>query len=370
MKLGFGLMRLPVLNGKETDIDLERFTRMADTFIAAGGTYFDTVYPYHGGFSEVAFREAVVKRYPRASFTVTDKMPMFKITCHEDLQTVFDEQLERTGAGYFDYYWLHALSKDRFELAQKVGAFEFLQEKKAEGLIRHVGFSFHDTAEVLDEILTAHPEVEYVQIQANYIDWETENVQSRRCYEVLVKHGKPAIIMEPIKGGSLASVVPEAEKLMKDAEPDMSPASWAVRWIADKENVFMVLSGMSTLEQVEDNVSYMKDFEHMTDEEREIVDRCAGIIRNAIAVPCTGCRYCVSEQSCPMDIAIPDYFKFYNDVKNFTKSGWGVRGEFEKIAAEGGRPSDCVECGGCEDHCPQHLPIREYLKAVAKQFEK
>ncbi len=370
MKLGFGLMRLPVLNGKTTDIDLELFKKMVDTFMAAGGTYFDTAYPYHGGFSEIAFREAVVKRYPRESFTVTDKMPMFKVNAAEDLQPIFDEQLERTGAGYFDYYWLHALGLERYRVADKIGAFDFLQQKKAEGLIKHVGFSFHDTAEVLDLILTEHPEVEYVQIQANYIDWESDNVQSRLCYEVLEKHGKPAIIMEPVKGGGLANVLPAAEKLMKDAEPDMSPASWAVRWIADKKNVFMVLSGMSNLEQVEDNVGYMKDFEGMSPEELEIIEKCTDIIKNGTAIPCTACRYCVSEQSCPMAISIPDFFRLYNGVKNFTIDGREAFGEYQKIAAEGGKASDCVECGGCEEHCPQHLPIRECLKVVAKQFER
>lgn len=368
-KLAFGLMRLPQLDENDaTSIDIERVKGMADAFIEAGFNYFDTAAPYHGKHSEIAFREAVVKRYPRESYTVTDKLTLGMIDKAEDMQCFFDAQFERLGVDYIDIYLLHALGKASYEKAQNFKAFEFAAQKKAEGKVKHVGFSFHDSAEVLDQILTEHPEVEYVQLQINYLDWEDDNVQSRKCYEVAVKHGKKVLIMEPVKGGSLAVVSPEVEKLFKDYNPTASPASWAVRFCASLDQVVMVLSGMSTEEQIADNTSYMKDFQPLNEEEMEIVKKAAEIIRNDIAIPCTACAYCVDD--CPMNIAIPEYFKLYNRFKQLqgTTAKWD-KARYAKKAEERGKASDCIECGLCEGHCPQHLNIRELLKDVANTLE-
>lgn len=368
-KLAFGLMRLPQFDENDaTSIDIERVKGMADTFMERGFTYFDTAAPYHGKHSEIAFREAVVKRYPRESYIVADKLTLGMIDKAEDMQSFFDGQMERTGLDYIDIYLLHALGKESYAKAQNFKAFEFAAQKKAEGKVKHVGFSFHDSAEVLDQILTEHPEVEYVQLQLNYLDWEDDNVQSRKCYEVAVKHGKKVLVMEPVKGGSLAVVSPAVEKLFKDYNPDASPASWAVRFCASLEQVVMVLSGMSTEEQVEDNTSYMQDFVPLNAEEMAIVEKAAEMIRNDIAIPCTGCSYCVED--CPQNIAIPDYFKIYNRFKQLqgTTAMWD-RQNYAKKAKERGKASDCIECGLCEGHCPQHLEIRKFLKDVAEVLE-
>ena len=368
-KLAFGLMRLPQLNENDgTSIDIERVKGMVDTFMEAGFTYFDTAAPYHGKHSEIAFREAVVKRYARESYTITDKLSFGMIEKAEDMEGFFEAQFERLGVDYIDVYLLHALSKNSYEKAKNFNAFEFVAQKKAEGKIKHVGFSFHDSAEVLEEILTEHPEMEYVQLQLNYLDWEDENVQARKCYEIAVKHGKKVLVMEPVKGGALAKVSPEVEKLFKDYNPEASVASWAIRYCASLEHVVMVLSGMSDEAQVADNVSVMKDFSPLSVEEMEIVEKAADIIRNDIAIPCTACAYCVDD--CPKNIAIPDYFKIYNHLKQFqgTSEKWD-RQKYAKKAEERGKASDCIECGLCEGHCPQHLEIRELLKDVAAALE-
>ena len=368
-KLAFGLMRLPQLDENDaTSIDIERVKGMVDNFMEQGFTYFDTATPYHGKHSEIALREAVVKRYPRESYIVADKLTIGMIDKAEDMQSFFDGQMERSGLEYIDIYLLHALDEEFYAKAKEFKAFEFAAQKKAEGKIKHVGFSFHDSAEVLDMILTEHPEVEYVQLQINYLDWEDENVQSRKCYEVAVKHGKKVLVMEPVKGGSLAKVSPQVETLLKGYNPDASPASWAVRFAASLENVVMVLSGMSDEAQIADNTSYMKDFQPLNEEEKAILERAADMIRNDIAVPCTGCAYCV--EKCPKNIAIPEYFTMYNKVKRF--QGVGLNWEkqrYARKAEERGKASDCIECGLCEAQCPQHLEIRRFLKDVAATLE-
>jgi len=370
-KLGFGLMRLPLESPEDGNkTDYKEVCKMADRFLEAGFTYFDTATPYHGGNSELSFRECVAKRHPRSAYTITDKLSIFMIKKKEDIPGFFDAQFEHCGVDYFDYYLLHALSKDAFKRAEEMDAFNFMAQKKAEGRLKHIGFSFHDKAEVLDEILTKHPDMEYVQLQLNYIDWEDENIQSRRCYEVCQKHNKPVFVMEPVKGGLLADVPQEAKKALENAAPGMSCASWAVRFAASLENVVMVLSGMSNIQQLEDNISYMEDFKPLNESEKQLLKDTAGIIKSKKSIACTACRYCVD--GCPEKIAIPDYFRLANNVSQY--------GEAQKVHArnaynhhinkEGkGRASACIKCRQCEQHCPQHLPITKYLEDVAGMFE-
>lgn len=367
-KLGFGLMRLPLLDyDDKSSIDMEQVKQMVDAYMEAGFTYFDTAYPYHNGVSEGAFKKAVVERYPREKYTVTDKMPMFYRPDKSKMQEIFNEQLERCGVEYFDYYLLHALGKDTFDYSEEVDAFGFVKQMKDEGKIKHIGFSFHDSATVLEEILSKHPEIEYVQLQINYLDWESENVQGKECYELCVKYGKPVIVMEPIKGGSLAQVPEEADKLFKEANKDVSVASWAVRYAASLDNVVMVLSGMSNMEQLLDNIGYMKDFKPLTADEYKLIDDVTDIIRNTIAIPCTKCNYCT--EGCPMNIAIPDVFATYNALKKFPGTKVAQTERYGRNTEKHGKASECVGCKQCEEHCPQHIEITKWLGEVAETFE-
>lgn len=368
-KLGFGLMRLPQIDpDNHNEIDLPAFQKMADAFLKNGFTYFDTAYPYHGGHSEIAFREAVVKRYPRDAYTVTDKLPMFSIQKAEEMPRIFSEQLTRCGVEYFDYYWLHALGRSTFLLSEEIGAFDFILQLKKEGKVKHVGFSFHDKADVLDEILTKHPEMEYVQLQLNYLDWDDFEIQAQQCYEIATKHKKPIIVMEPVKGGSLANVPLEAQQLFTAYHKNMSASSWAIRFAASHENVMMVLSGMSNEEQLKDNMSYMKDFVPLNDEEKNIIQKVTNVIKSSISIPCTACRYCTD--GCPKHIAIPDCFSIYNNLKRFGASQGNVATTYyANLIQKYGKASDCIECKQCEEHCPQHLPITNYLKKIAAVLE-
>ncbi|MEN2995410.1 MAG: aldo/keto reductase [Acetomicrobium sp.] len=366
-KLGFGLMRLPLKDPDDQEsIDLEELKRMVDHFLEKGFTYFDTAYPYHQGKSEVAIRKALVERYPRDSFTLTDKLPTWIATKYEDYEAIFEEQLERCGVTYFDYYLLHSLDTKRYAETSKLGGFEFIKKLKEQGKIRHIGISYHDSASLLDQILTKHPEIEYVQLQINYLDWDSELIQSGKCYEVATKHKKSVIVMEPVKGGYLANVPPEAVKLFKGYHPDMSVASWAIRYAASLENVFMVLSGMSSFEQMVDNVSVMENFIPLNDEEMGIIKEAVEIIKKKVVIPCTACRYCVD--GCPKHIAIPEYFAVYNERKTFGPTPVQVS-YYNNLTGEHGKASDCIACGQCEEHCPQHIKIIDALRDVAKEFE-
>lgn len=369
-KLGFGLMRLPLLDPEDhKSVDIEKVKKMADEFLANGFTYFDTAYPYHGGHSEIAFREAVAKRYPRSAYTITDKLSMFMIRKEEEIPGFFEGQLERLGVDYVDYYWLHGLNKQTYQQAEEMHAFEFIQKKKEEGKIRHIGLSFHDSAAVLEEILTAHPEMEYVQIQLNYLDWDDPAIESRLCYETAARHGKPVIVMEPIKGGSLIQIPEKAKEIFYQAQPHLSLASWAVRFAASPANVMMVLSGMSNEEQIQDNISYMKEFQTLTEKEQKAVKDAADVIRSAAGIPCTACRYCVD--TCPKKIAIPDCFAIYNNLKRGGRLAGLTSGMYyENLTRTHGKASECLKCGKCEKLCPQHLTIRRYLEDVAKTLEQ
>ena len=368
-KLGFGLMRLPLLNPEQPDsVDLETFKKMVDTFLERGFTYFDTAWMYCGGKSEEAAREALVSRHPRESFTLTTKLPSYMIHSEEDREKVFSEQLRRTGAGYFDYYWLHNVNAESLPTFDKFNCWDFIQKKKEAGLVRHIGFSYHDGPELLERILTEHPEVEYVQLQLNYLDWDSLGVQSRACYEICTRHGKPVIVMEPVKGGTLAKVPAELEARFREREPDMSASSWGIRFAASQENVFMVLSGMSNMEQLLDNTGYMQDFKPLSAEEMDFMKEAADILRKNIAIACTGCAYCTVK--CPMNIAIPGYFSLYNSEMLMPVERRPMHGGYySRLAITHGKASDCIKCGQCEAMCPQHLPIRDYLEDVAKAFE-
>ena len=370
-KFGFGLMRLPLNNPDNAgDIDIEELKRMVDVFLANGFTYFDTAWMYCGFKSENAIKEALVDRYPRDSFTLTTKLHSDFIECEEDRDKIFNEQLRKTGVDFFDYYLLHSLEGNRPEKYERLHCFEWLLDKKEKGLVKHCGFSFHDKPELLDKILTDHPEMEFVQLQINYLDWESEWIRSRENYEVAVKHGKPVIVMEPCKGGTLARIPEEALRAFKEAEPDMSAPSWAIRFVASLENVMVVLSGMSNLAQMEDNISYMKDFKPLSEEEKKLCFKAAELINSQVAVPCTACHYCT--EGCPMSIAIPEYFSLYNEDmrEDLKQKGWTINfSNYDKLTEKFGKSSDCIQCGQFEGVCPQHLTIISYMKDVSKHFE-
>lgn len=362
-------MRMPLLDAdKPSSVDVEQVKRMVDTFIERGFTYFDTAYMYHDFKSECVAREALVRRHGRDTFTLTSKLPIVFLKKEGDQERIFDEQLGKCGVEYFDYYLLHNLTGANYETACRLGSFDFVQRRKAEGRIRHVGFSFHDKAELLDRILTEHPEVEFVQLQINYLDWDNGSIQSHLCYETARRHGKPIIVMEPVKGGSLARVPEEVGRLFRSIDPDASPASWAIRYAAGLDGVMMVLSGMSSLEQLEENTSFMSDFKPLSERELAAVSQAVDIINRSIAIPCTACRYCTD--GCPKHIAIPEYFAIYNADKQSVNQGFSVQQTYyDNYALTHGKASDCIACRKCERSCPQHLPIVEYLKMVAATFE-
>ena len=348
---GFGCMRLP-MNGEE--IDEGAFCAMIDAFLGAGFNYFDTARPYHKGFSEKVLKTCLADRYPRDAFVLADKL---SITCFEkesDIRVLVEDQLKTCGVEYFDFYLMHALSAERHIQFTASNAYKVVAELKAEGKLRHVGFSFHDSAEVLDQILTEHPELEFVQLQFNYVDYNDPKVQSRLCYEVCRKHGKPVMVMEPVRGGSLVNLPKDALELL----PGGSPASYAIRYAAGFEDIVMVLSGMSNMEQMEDNISYMADFKPLSEAEHAIIDKVRTLYQAQHKIPCTACRYCVD--GCPAGIPIPEIFALQN-----TKLG----GESYDAAAYGKFPAtgaDCVDCGQCENICPQTLHIRDLLREVDK----
>ena len=360
---GFGCMRLP-MNGDQ--VDIAETTRMVDEFLAQGFNYFDTAHGYIGGKSELALKECLTSRYPREAYSLTDKLTDSYFKTETDIRPFFEGQLEACGVDYFDFYLMHAQNADNFKKFKACRAYETAFALKAEGRIRHVGLSFHDRAEVLDQILTEYPQIEVVQIQFNYLDYDDIAVQSRKCYEVCRKHGKPVLVMEPVKGGSLVNLPEEAKKVLDDLHGG-SPASYAIRFAAGFPGMMMVLSGMSDLEQMKDNLSYMRDFKPLNETELAAVNKVQEIFHKMNMIPCTACRYCV--EGCPKQISIPDLFAIMN-IKQLHHD-WNADYYYEEVhTAPGRRASDCLKCGKCEKICPQHLPIRKLLEEIAKEFDK
>ncbi len=359
---GFGCMRLPMKSG---NVDYAEFSAMVDAFLDSGFNYFDTAHGYLGGKSETALRDCLVARHPRESFTLTDKLtdPFFER--EEDIRPFFEKQLRLCGVDYFDFYLMHAQNAENYRKFTRCRAYETAFELKKEGKIKHVGISFHDTAEVLDGILTDHPELEVVQLQFNYADYESPSVQSRRCYEVCLRHGMPVIVMEPVKGGTLVNLPKAADAIFRGLGGG-SNASYAIRFAASFENVFMVLSGMSTLSQMQENVSFMRDFRPLDERERAAIEAVRAELLKEEFIPCTACRYCTD--GCPMHISIPDLFSCMNQKKRH--KDWNSDVYYQNYTSAGrGKASACIACGKCEKACPQHLEIRKLLKQVAKQFE-
>ncbi|WP_081779870.1 aldo/keto reductase [Butyrivibrio proteoclasticus] len=363
---GFGCMRLPM---KGTEVDIEQFKEMTDYFLENGFNYFDTAHGYIDGKSEKAIKVALTSRYPREAYLLTDKLTEPYFNKEEDIRPFFQSQLDACGVDYFDFYLMHAQNATNFEKFKKCRAYETAFKLKEEGKIRHVGLSFHDKAEVLDNILTTYPQIEIVQIQFNYLDFEDASVQSRKVYEVCRKHNKPVIVMEPVKGGTLIKLPDDAQKILDDLNSGLSNASYAIRFAASFDGIRIVLSGMSDMAQMKDNVSYMKDFKPLTDVEKAAIARVTAVYKGLDMIPCTACHYCVEENHCPMNIKIPEVFACLNMKRIF--NDWNQAMYYSDIhaAAPNGKASECIGCGGCENVCPQHLEIRSLLKEVAAEFE-
>ena len=362
---GFGCMRLPMKNGK---VDYDEFIKMADAFVDAGFNYFDTAHGYLGGQSETAIGDCVSKRYDRSKFLLTNKLTDPYFRSQEDIRPFFEKQLKWCQVDYFDFYLMHAQDKNNYQKFKRCKAYETAYKFKEEGLIKHFGISFHDKAEVLDMILTEHPEVEIVQIQFNYVDYDDASVEARKVYEVCEKHNKPVIVMEPVKGGSLVNLPDDADKILRELNGG-SNASYAIRFAASFPNMAMVLSGMSNMEQMQDNINAMKDFKPLDDKEMEAVHKVCDIFKSLNLIPCTSCRYCIEENECPMGIRIPDMFSSLNAHEAF--HNWNTGYYYSNIITGNGhgKASECIKCGKCERVCPQHLEIRKLLENVARTFE-
>ncbi len=366
---GFGCMRLPVLKQDDpASFDYEKIEKLFDAFLEQGFTYFDTAYTYHGYHGEEAVRHALVERHPRESFQLATKLPLRDFKDQEDMEHIFNEQLEHCGVEYFDYYLLHNMGTNVYEKCKKYDAFGFVSRKKAQGQIKNIGMSFHDMPELLEEILTEYGSMlDFIQLQVNYADWEQPNVQSRRCLEIAQKFHLPVVVMEPCKGGTLINLPEEGLDLLKDYHPQASAASWALRFAASQNGVVRVLSGMNTMEQVMDNTAVFKNFVPISQEENEIIRKVTAIIEKNTPIPCTGCAYCT--HGCPMDIAIPQYFALYNNISRITGSFSSHAVYYNNLSLRHGKASACIRCRQCEQACPQHLPITDFLKQVAEKFE-
>ena len=363
-KFGFGCMRLPMVNG---EVDMPQFCEMVDAFLDAGLNYFDTAHGYLSGKSELALREGLTSRYPRDRYILTNKLSTHFFTQEDQIRPLFEEQLRACRVEYFDFYLMHAQDGEIFEKYKRCRAYETAMELKEEGKIRHFGISFHDRAEVLDRILTEYPQIEAVQIQFNYLDYEDPSVESRKVYETAAKHGKPVIVMEPVKGGSLVNLPEDAQRVLYDLHGG-SNASYALRFAAGFENMMMVLSGMSTVEQIRENVGFMAEPVSLNEEEQEAIRRVREIFSSLNMIPCTACHYCVLDNDCPKNIPIPELFSCYNLKTTF--HSWNQDYYYTIQTRDRGKASECLKCGKCERICPQHLEIRKLLVQVAQEFEK
>ena len=360
-KLGFGFLRLPKAEGS---YDFTTVNEMVDRFMEQGTRYFDTCYTYLDGNSERGIKECVVKRYPRESFLLADKLPGYFCKTYRDCRKYFEIEKERCGVSYFDVYMLHWLNREHYEIAKRLRQFDFLQELKDKKEAVKIGFSYHDDATLLDEILSEHPEVDVVQIQLNYLDWESKGVQARACYEVCEKHGKDVYVMEPVKGGTLVDLPPEAEQILAHCHPEWSTAKWALAFAQSLPCVKIVLSGMNTVQQMEENLQPMS---LLNETELDSLRQATEIINTSTAIPCTACEYCKSH--CKKKIPIPDYFKMYNEYMRYPKESWKIAPAYISTAKVYAKASGCAACGICKEHCPQHIDIPLELKKVAAAFE-
>ena len=360
-KLGFGFLRLPKLG---EDFDWETINRMVDLFMEQGGDYFDTCYTYLNGMSELGIRRCVAERKERSTFRLAEKLPGYLCKSYEDCQKYFDEELQRCGVDYFDVLMLHWLNDKNYAIARQFDQFRFLREKKAQGLAKRIGFSYHGDAALLDEILREHPEVDVVLLQLNYLDWETAGIESGKCYETCVRHGKKVMAMEPVKGGTLAQLPPRAEELLRSCHPDWTPADWALRFVQSLPEVEICLSGMSAPSQVEAN---LKPFAPLTEGEVALLMEVRDIIEENTAIACTACRYCVPH--CPQGIEIPQCIKMFNELTRYPGDDWKIIPSYRSLTLSSAKASACIACGSCEAHCPQKLKISEHMKEIAAKLE-
>ncbi|MBE6487201.1 MAG: Fe-S oxidoreductase [Methanosphaera stadtmanae] len=371
-KFAFGMMRLPQLDENDpTKVDIEQVKEMTDAYIEAGGKYFDTAYPYHNGVSENVLKEAVVDRYPREDIIIATKLPIFSVDKPEDMEKFFNEQLEKCGVDYFDYYLIHNINEMTHHAVYDFDSFEFVRQKKREGKIKNIGFSFHDKPDALIEALEAFPDCDFVQLQINYLDWESSAVESRKCYEIATEYNKPVIVMEPVKGGALAKLPEDAEKIYKEYDETSENVSWALRFCNDLDNVFMILNGVSSLEQMKSSIEIFKNIKPLTDEEQELIAKVTDIVNDLTPIKCTECNYCI--EHCPINIPISKYFSTYNTAHiNKTQGGDPLNAIVAYLvlaeAEENGAANECIECHQCEKYCPQHLEISQLLKDVDKEL--
>jgi len=369
-KLGFGLMRLPIIDERDrSTVDVDQLCDMVDLYLSRGFSYFDTAHRYNDFASEPAIRKALVERYDRSAYRLADKVTINFIKSEADLEPFFDKQLAACGVDYFDNYLVHNMGSSKYAQAQECRTFEFISRLKDTGKVKHIGFSFHDSPEVLAGILKDHPEVEYVQLQLNYLDWDDPVIRSRECYEVARAFDKRVLVMEPIKGGTLINVPADVKDMLLAADQNASLASWALRFVAGLDGVEMVLSGMSTLAQIDDNTTSMTDFDPLNETEKSLLNKAVLMIRASAAIPCTGCGYCAPV--CKKDIPIPDVFSVYNNKMRLKNDGYFSNqvNYYMNITKDRGKASECLHCGKCEKECPQHLSIREYMEICAESFE-
>ncbi|NLM51851.1 MAG: 4Fe-4S dicluster domain-containing protein [Firmicutes bacterium] len=360
-KLGFGFMRLP---RKGNDFDYELINKMVDRFLEAGFTYFDTAYVYPG--SEEAMRKTLVERYPREKYQIASKLNMLNVQKPEDMQEVFETSLKRLGTDYLDFYLLHGLNAASNKKCEEIGAWDFVKKLKAEGKIKHYGFSYHDNAENLDEILTNHPDAEFVQLQINYLDWDSEDVQSRKVYETARRHNKPILIMEPLKGGLLANEDSALGRFLQKANPHVSVASWAVRFAASLDGLIAMLSGMNSMEQLEDNIKTVQNLKPLTESEMQVIKEAVELLNSIPRIPCTDCKYCVEQ--CPQNINIPALIRIYNNYLVYN-STLNSEMPFRMATANRGLPSSCITCKACEEQCPQHIEISDIMSKMVPLYE-